>query len=119
MKLFDRERRLRGLERETERRRGRLEVLEEEIKMWPPARSKFPSGGYPTGYGFGEEERPTSWRKAFIWEWERAGSEEEQNEVFAKYVRKLYTNPTLGFTKESAARRLLSVLASKQRGELL
>jgi len=117
MAFFDRESRLRRLEREAEVGERELRILKEEVKMWPPARARMPSGGYPSRYEFGEVEKPTSWPKAFIWEWEKASSEEEQNEVFARYVSKLYHSPTLGFTKETAARRLLSVLAQKEKRE--
>ena len=114
MGLFDRESRLRRFEEEAKERAGRLEVLEAEVKMWPPARTKKLTERYMIGFG---EGKPTSWPKAFVWEWKRAGGEEEQDAVFKKYVDRLTFSPQFGFTKETATRRLLSALAKEERGE--
>jgi len=115
------ERRLESLREENKRRQEELESLDRELelaerkrKAWKPLKKELTR---ESSLPFGDmgEERHVSWPKAFVWEWTNASSEEEQMEVFKKYVNRLTYSQQMGFTKETAAKRLLSILARQEK----
>jgi len=118
------ERRLESLREENKRRQEELESLDRELelaerkrKAWKPLKKEVTLGkgtGFPLGE-FRESVTPSNWARAFLWEWNNTDSEEEQTEIFKKYVDKLVFGFKVGATKETAARRLLSILARQEK----
>jgi len=107
--------RLSRVEASKERGERELETLRQRKEVWKPVTTRRASGSYISTF---EGEKPKSLHKAFLWDWDKATTEEEQNEVFKHYVNRMTYSPEYGYTKETAGKRLMSWLVSRDKEEV-
>ncbi len=92
-----------------------LETLGKIKEIWKPITSRRAGDKFISSF---EGEKPKSLHKSFLWDWDRAGTEERQSEVFSSYLNKMTYSPELGYSKRSAGERLISWLAKRDEEEV-
>ena len=111
----DLEERLSRVEASKERGERELETLRQRKEVWKPVTARKATGSYISTF---EGEKPKTLRESFLWDHDRATTEEEQYEVFKHYVDKMTFSRERGFTKETAGKRLMSWLAKRDKEEV-